>query len=169
MLRTAFKEWSSVCRAIGDGRQSLILRKGGIAESGGVFRPEHDRFWLYPTHHHQPDDKASSGNVIHLSHFVNVAAVSFVQSLDTALKLAGLHIWDEGTVRQRFAYRTPGLYVLTVRAYRCDPRDVPERPEYAGCKTWVELAESVSIEGAEPVLDDATFATVQAEIAQRLS
>jgi hypothetical protein len=32
---------------------ALILRKGGIAEDGGQFRPEHDRFLLYPTHFHE--------------------------------------------------------------------------------------------------------------------
>ena len=39
MLRIAFKEWAAVCRALASGRQSLIIRKGGIAEAGGVFAP----------------------------------------------------------------------------------------------------------------------------------
>ena len=28
----AFKEWAGVCAALAEGRQSLIVRKGGIAE-----------------------------------------------------------------------------------------------------------------------------------------
>ena len=33
----AFKEWLGVCEALGSGRQSLILRKGGVAEDGGEY------------------------------------------------------------------------------------------------------------------------------------
>jgi hypothetical protein len=35
---------------------------------------------------------------------------------------------------------------------------VIERPEYAGCKTWVMLDAPVNTEGAEPVLSDDEFA-----------
>ena len=31
MLRHAFKEWAVICKALAEGRQALILRKGGIA------------------------------------------------------------------------------------------------------------------------------------------
>ena len=49
-LRQAFKEWAVICRALAEGRQALILRKGGIAEPGPTFQPEHSHFWLYPTY-----------------------------------------------------------------------------------------------------------------------
>ena len=41
MLKYAFKEWAVVCRALTEGKQALILRKGGIAETGGRFQLEH--------------------------------------------------------------------------------------------------------------------------------
>jgi len=44
-----------ICDALAEGRQSLILRKGGIAEGPRGFVPEHDTFWLYPTHVHQAE------------------------------------------------------------------------------------------------------------------
>src|SRR6202030_431769 len=53
MLKHAFKEWAVICRALAEGRQTLILRKGGIAERGPVFEPEAPRCWLYPTWLHQ--------------------------------------------------------------------------------------------------------------------
>ncbi|HEX4591747.1 MAG TPA: DUF1802 family protein, partial [Gemmataceae bacterium] len=53
MLRIAFKEWAVICQALAEGRQALILRKGGIAETGGQFAPEHSRFWLYSTFAHE--------------------------------------------------------------------------------------------------------------------
>src|SRR6516164_4165918 len=56
MLRHALKEWAVICRALGEGRQAILLRKGGITESEGEFRLEHRRFWLYPTYLHQQQD-----------------------------------------------------------------------------------------------------------------
>ena len=49
----AFKEWDSIRAALVQGRQSILLRKGGIDENLGGFRPEHDSFWIYPTYVHQ--------------------------------------------------------------------------------------------------------------------
>src|SRR5580698_4694409 len=52
-LHTALKEWAIVCRPLEEGRQILLLRKGGIHESGGEFELEHRRFVLFPTYVHQ--------------------------------------------------------------------------------------------------------------------
>jgi hypothetical protein len=175
MLRIAFKEWAVICRALAEGRQALILRKGGIAEEGGRFRPEHDRFLLYPTFFHEqhrtgikPElllllaaaeaDKPPAGQ-LRLTHFAAVESVAHVTDLDRALALDRLHGWTADTVRQRFHYRTPGLYVLPVRVYRLpQPLEVVERPEYAGCKTWVELDATAATDGATAVMSGAAFA-----------
>jgi hypothetical protein len=181
-LRIAFKEWAVICHALATGRQALILRKGGIAEVGGTFRPEHDRFWLYPTFVHQQEvgvkpeavalmaevERPPAG-VLRLTHFAEVARVVEVRDLEAALRLDGLHLWSEATVQQRFAYRSPGLFVLPVRVWRATaPADVVERSEYAGCKTWVELDGELLTAGAIPVHDDAAFAKFQRELQLRL-
>ncbi len=49
----ALKEWAAVCQALAVGRQTILLRKGGIAEGPGGFRAEHDAFWLLPTYFHE--------------------------------------------------------------------------------------------------------------------
>src|SRR5439155_23393655 len=104
--------------------------------------------------------------MIRFTHFAEVAAVSHVTDLEKALALGELHGWTADVVRQRFHYRTPGLYVLVVRVYRLPrPVEVVERPEYAGCKTWVELDAAVATEGAKPVMSDAAFAEVMGKIA----
>ncbi|MGL6094953.1 MAG: DUF1802 family protein [Fimbriiglobus sp.] len=186
MLNIAFKEWAAVCHALGAGRQTLILRKGGIAEDGGAFRPEHPRFWLYPTFFHAqaaglvPDAVPLLGEsedadeplpgILRLTHFADVGTVRFVDSLETLLGLAGLHVWSADEVTKRFHYRTPGLYVLPVRVFAAAvPHDIPERPEYAGCKTWVHLTDAVRSTPSTAVLPDAAFAAATAEIAERLS
>ena len=55
MLQHAFKEWAVICKALAEGRQAIILRKGGIAEEGETFRLEHKQFWLFPTYLHQQE------------------------------------------------------------------------------------------------------------------
>jgi hypothetical protein len=176
-LRHAFKEWAVVCRALAGGRQALVLRKGGIAEDGGEFRVEHTRFWLYPTYVHQqqggvrPDaapllaeaeaDRPPAG-VVRLTHWAEVAGVYHLHDLAGALKLGGLHLWTPQTVASRFAYRSPGLYVLSVRVYRAAQAfELPETPYYAGCRSWVELERELPTEGSTPVLDDDAFADLR--------
>jgi len=176
MFSVAFKEWAVICSALAAGKQSLILRKGGIAEEGGVFRPEHSEFLLYPTYFHEhragvkPEflpllEEAEAAKppagTIRFAHFVRVAEVKHITSLEAALALDALHAWTPDVVKQRFNYRTPGLFVLGVRVFRlAEPVEVIERPEFAGCKTWVKLGTPVNTEGSTPVLSDDAFAEI---------
>ena len=184
MLKIAFKEWAAVCRALADGTQTVILRKGGIAEVGGEFKPEHSRFWLYPTHYHEQHRHGLKPEAMHFldaaersypatgtidfSHFVDMAEVFFVDSLDAALSLDPWHIWTPALVEQRFRYRTPGLYVLPVRVRAAKAATVPELPEYEGCKTWVTLDRELPDE-SESVLSDAEFESRLTAIRERLT
>src|SRR5919106_7063159 len=52
-LTVALKEWAVVCRALEEGRQMILLRKGGIYEAAGEFEVEHREFLLFPTYLHQ--------------------------------------------------------------------------------------------------------------------
>lgn len=167
MLSIAFKEWAVICMALAEGRQSVILRKGGISEDGGAFRPEHSEFLLYPTFFHEhrsgvkPEflplldaaeaDKPDVGT-IRFTHFVRVIDVRHITDLDAALALDSLHAWTPEVVRKRFEYRAPGLFVLDVTVFRLSTPEVrPERLEYAGCKTWVALDVGISTDDATPV------------------
>jgi hypothetical protein len=161
MSSVAFKEWAVVCRALAEGRQSVILRKGGIAESGGRFQPEHHEFLLYPTffHEHRDGVKAEflplleaaeadrpEPGTVRLTHFVRVTDVRHVTELSEALALDPLHVWTQAVVRKRFEYRTPGLFVLHVQTFALrEPRTLIEHPSYAGCKSWVPLIEPVPL------------------------
>jgi hypothetical protein len=172
-LRHAFKEWAVICRALGEGRQALVLRKGGVAEDGGTFRVEQTRFWLYPTYAHQQAgalslegqallsqveaDRTPPG-VVRLTHWAEVDGVFHLHNLVAALKLGELHLWTSETVQSRFAYRAPGLYALPLRVWRAPQAvELPETPHYAGCKSWVELERDLPTEGSTPVLDDGAF------------
>src|SRR2546427_10361594 len=52
----ALKEWAVVCRALEEGRQVLLLRKGGILEYRQGFEVKHDKFLMFPTFEHQSKD-----------------------------------------------------------------------------------------------------------------
>lgn len=52
----ALKEWAVVCRALEQGRQTVLLRKGGILEYRQGFEVKHDRFLMFPTFEHQSKD-----------------------------------------------------------------------------------------------------------------
>lgn len=169
-MNHAFKEWAVICQALAEGRQALLLRKGGIAETGGEFQLEHARFWLYPTYTHQQRDgirpealpllekveaEKPSAGILRLTHFAQVTGVYLVNDLVRALLLAHLHLWSDDTVRKRFAYREPGLFVMPVRVYRAaECHEIRELPAYEGCRSWVELERDLPIEGAVPVLAD---------------
>ena len=177
MLQQAFKEWAVVCAALARGRQALILRKGGIAEDRGEFTVEHRRFWLYPTYVHQQADgiteearlllheverQRPAAGVLALSHWAEVTGIYHVKDEMPALMLGHLHVWSEETVRKRFAYRAPGLYVLSVRVYRApQAHEIADTAEYQGCKSWVALDAPLSTDGSVPVLDDAAYHDVQ--------
>jgi hypothetical protein len=185
MLKHALKEWAVICRALAAGRQAILLRKGGIAEAGDGFRLEHRRFWLYPTYVHQQrtgiredalplleqaEAERPPVGVVRLTHFGEVSSgVYQVHDLAGALILSGLHLWSLETVRSRFAYRTPGLFVLPVRVYRAAQAfELPESPAYAGCRSWVELEKELPDEGT-PVLTDEAFRDVLRALDDRLN
>src|SRR3954454_16300490 len=52
-LQVALKEWATVCHALETGRQTVLLRKGGIYEAAGEFEVENREFLLFPTYLHQ--------------------------------------------------------------------------------------------------------------------
>ena len=180
----AFKEWAVVCASLGSGQQTIILRKGGIDEGRDGFRVSHGEFWLLPTRFHQdpaqliPEarplwEKTQSNQSPSGKFLVDLFAVvqSVCEVLDeTALdRLSGLHILSAETLQQRYHYRRPGLFVLTVRTYRVPAAyQVADSSYIAGCKSWVELPEQFSTAGATPVLDDATFAQRVRQIEDRL-
>jgi len=169
----AFKEWAVVCAALAAGRQSIILRKGGIHEGREGFRVQHSTFWLYPTNFHQQSQHLSddAGDFLtaaarqqpppgefHLSQLAIVEQVIRLEHEEVVQSLRGLHIWSDATVRERFQYRQPGLFLLLVRIFAHDtPHVVQETPEMAGCKSWVDLSHPMPTTELKPVLSETEF------------
>lgn len=170
-LTVALKEWATVCRAHEQGRQILLLRKGGIYESAGEFEVEHREFLFFPTYLHQnlnmlkPEAQAgfephnAEPAHVRLSAVGRVTDIIQVQSRAQMDALDAEHIWTAPLIDMRFNYRPENpLYLLLVRSYRLgSPVTVENTPAYAGCKSWVPLEQAVDTGGAAPVLSDADY------------
>lgn len=168
--RYAFKEWAVVCEALRTGRQSIILRKGGIHEGHEGFRVEHREFWLFPTEFHQQPDvitaearslltdvssRGQSANEVVIRDYVVVDEVLELRDESVLPRLSGLHIWSEQTLHARFHYKTPGLYALLVRVYSFSTEvRIPQSSHFAGCRSWIDLSVEIETATLEPVISE---------------
>lgn len=146
----AFKEWSLVCDAIAEGRQSVILRKGGIAEGRAGFQWDHSRFFLFPTYFHEQADKvklhteqpipAADGS-IPIRLYVETLKIGLLTDWEEIRRLDSFHIWSEETIRERFEWSDkPGISYAVIRPRLLVGDLVLENnPKYGGCRSWVDL------------------------------
>ena len=82
-----------------------------------------------------------------------------VRTLGALKALRSHHIWSDAVVEERFnRWARDGVHALIVRVFELpEPVVIPELESYAGCKSWISLAEQVPLAGARPVLGDAEF------------
>jgi hypothetical protein len=168
----ALKEWAISCEALKSGRQTLLLRKGGIREEDGRFQVRDPEFFLLPTYEHQtgrllqPDLAArlakmplASPGGISIDAYAVVDTVSVVEDESRLPRLAGEHIWNDRYVRLRLEFNPyDPLYTILLRVYLLPgPFVLPMRAEYVGCKSWVTLDRTLSTAGATPAIPDDLF------------
>lgn len=150
MGSVGFKEWALVCEALGHGEQSILLRKGGIAEGRNGFAFQHREFFLFPTFFHEQVEKvrgakrefpSARAGEIEIKYFARLESTRVITSWDEAVALESLHVLTPDVVRERFDYsEAPGIHVAFVRVYRLEPRWIfPDAPRYGGCRSWVGL------------------------------
>ncbi len=174
-----------VCRALEEGRQSVLLRKGGIIEETRDFSLVERRFLLFPTFEHQELDSVQepyrewftetlaqrpAPDVVRISSWAEVTDLFLTHDLDAVLALGDLYAWSPDYVRMRMGYkpRKP-LNVVLVRTWRLpEPADVPVLEHFAGCKSWVPLTGGVPLDGSVPALDDGEHAARVARVARAL-
>jgi len=150
-MSVAFKEWALVCEALGDGRQSLILRKGGIAEGRGGFAFQHDEFFLFPTWFHEQLPKTTlpahtvlpeqKENEIEIRYAATIIWSRLLTNPEHVLGLREFHVLHESVVQDRFCYDgMQGLFVAFVRVFRLEPACVfPMEKKFGGCRSWVNI------------------------------
>jgi hypothetical protein len=164
IMMAALKEWAIVCKALEEGRQVLLLRKGGILEYKQGFEIKHNKFLLFPTFEHQskeyiqPDyidnidiilqyqltnhyhPTANSGRN-KLTLYAKVIDVKEVNDKSLIRKLEKYHIWNDRYINLRMDYNPKKpISVLLLRVYKMNnPLEVDIRPEWAGCRSWISV------------------------------
>jgi hypothetical protein len=169
-MTAALKEWSAAVHALLDGRQTVLLRKGGIHEKR--FAVEASRFLLFPTVAHSHTERVrpehrdllapaaadSTDEALVLRAGAKVVAAVEVNRPEAIEDIEPLHIWTADSVRaERIDFRPKHrLTVLVVQASPLgEPVELARAPEYAGCKSWVPLP--VDPAWADPVHDEAAL------------
>lgn len=172
----ALKEWAVAVNALEQGKTIMLLRKGGIQEQGGRFQVANNQILLYPTYEHQqpfllrheyaeqvtPVTSGWHPETIRIGSWAEITDIMPVSDEAIVRLLLPFHVWNEQFISDRLKWqpRQP-LYVLLLRTYKlAQIHLIPYRSEYGGCKSWIDLAEPISIEGVEPVLDDVAYTQV---------
>lgn len=167
------KEWSVAVDALERGKTIMLLRKGGIKEEGNRFKVTYNQILLYPTYEHQQPNllkaeyasqvtPVTSGwhpEMVRISSWAEITDILMVSDETAVAKLLPFHIWNEQFVSDRLRWKPrQSLFILLLRTYRLPHAQlISYRTEYGGCRSWIDLAETISLGGIVPVLDDTTY------------
>lgn len=184
----ALKEWAIAVKALEQGQTILLLRKGGIREEGGNFTVEHRQVLLYPTLEHQDSNLLKSDyttqaqtitaehhcDQIKMSSWANITHIFSlkVPIADSILsQLYPLHIWTTEWVNERLNYKpNQPLYILLLRTYLLPQvLSIPYDSSYKGCRSWIDLKQSISLENSSAVFSDSQYEQQVNQIQQILA
>jgi len=164
----SLKEWATVVKALENGDQTVILRKGGILETSSGFNMESKKFLLFPTFEHQefshikPQFQDYLKNVKEnipkeghnkLSSYAEVIEDVEVSSVDKINELTPFHIWSDSYIVERINWMPEKpMRAVLLRVYKIPEFDIPLKPEYEGCKSWIDI--NADTETGTSVLSD---------------
>lgn len=175
------KEWAISCKALDEGRQIFIARKGGIAEEEGEFVVQDKEFFLYPVYLHQTKDlikpayhlnfdltasQEPTDKKIHIRNFAKVTDSWKITNFEILKKLEPEHIWNDTLLKQRFEWGNElGLTIVVLRVYHLlEEITISMKKEYGGCSSWVEVNTKKKIPQMMPVLSEREFAERRASL-----
>jgi len=177
-LTMALKEWAVAIRALREGRQVMLLRKGGIREAEGEFVVEARDVLLFPTFEHQieqagtlqpcygawredEEKRRPKGEQVRIEAWARITDILRVEPerFPKLFTFPSQHIYGDAFLR----FRTENdihkpLYAIFLRAYDlAEPITLPMEPDYYGCRSWITLTDEVSLAGATPALSRHTY------------
>jgi hypothetical protein len=171
LLRHALKEWAVAVEALERGETALVVRKGGIREK--TFAVPKTRFLFFKSYEHQKADQLKPAYHDLLRSipqrrddepviFTSFAEVYRAYEVSEAEELEALdphHIWTHEYAESRLKWRPKKpLTILVLRTYLLPkPIVLDYRDSYGGCKSWIELEESVPTAGSRPALEEPSF------------
>ena len=159
-MMLALKEWSIICKALEDGNQTILLRKGGILEYKKGFEISQKSFMLYPTLEHQGAEylqpkylqtydlilganksEEIQSNTNTLRSIARIEAIQEFYDHEVLPELEKYHIWNEKYVNMRMNYNPKKpMNALLLRVYKLpQPITIDVNPEWSGCKSWINI------------------------------
>ncbi|BCU76063.1 DUF1802 family protein [Luteolibacter sp. LG18] len=180
-----FKEWQVVCDALASGRQTVILRKGGIHEGRAGFSFAHESFFLFPTRFHaqgnhvtegaaEPMPEWQPGDTVRITHHAKALWARTLTDWNQVDALTPYHIYAPELVRERFDWEGKGMtsgsihVALLQVSQLAEPWEFPYAGKYGGCRSWVNLpAPPENWEKAStPVIDSSTMSHIDMTLGQ---
>jgi hypothetical protein len=185
MTISALKEWAIVCKELEEGRQTILLRKGGIMERKHGFELRHNDFYMFPTYEHQSRDLLQEEYVDKFESILQDKPLDDRNTIDLYAKvifitetfsrkilhdLRDFHIWNEKYINARMDYNPEKpLSIILLRIHRLNKAlNVALSPQQAGCRSWIDF-ESLSTENSQdnigkPVLSNDIFQERQSQL-----
>ena len=177
----ALKEWAVVVKALEEGKQCILFRKGGILDAG--FSVESPEFLLFPTFEHQTKDylkedyKAKFDELlanrradkVTITSAAKVVASKETSSKETLRKLTKYHVYNDDFIDYRMQWnQDKPMSVLFVQTYNLtSPLTIDILPEYAGCRSWIKVNANANF--GKPSLQDKEFNELKQEIERLIS
>lgn len=184
-MSTTFKEWQVICDALAAGRQSIILRKGGIHEGRSGFSFAHDSFYLFPTKFHAqadhvressfiPDSEWKEGEELQITHHAKALFAVTLTNWEKVSALAPYHIYTDKTLKERFDWEGKGMasgsiHVAFIRVSKLlNPITLTYSKSFGGCRSWLEIPgiPETLADAAHPVIGESDFEKLTLEIAE---
>ena len=149
------KEWATVVKALEYGKQTVILRKGGILETASGFRVESKKFLLFPTWEHQEakhvkpeyydflnetlNQKPKQGYNI-ITSLAEILDEKDILSKEIVNRLSSFHVWSDEYIDERINWMPEKpIKAAFLRTYKIPEIEISLKPEFEGCKSWIEL------------------------------
>ncbi len=181
--RAAVKEWSGVIDALGQGRQTVLVRKT---------LPPSDTFFLYPTFTYcnvyesnpqsfneklkvefqesalrsgqQTRVRAQSACLVDFGYFAKIEKVIEVTDWSVLAALSPFYIWTEKHVLEYANQAKNSCYVWIIRVYKLNKPIEIGRISQGGPPSVYHHHEPLSVENAFAVLSDSVFNNTKKEI-----
>jgi hypothetical protein len=153
--KTALKEWAPAVKALFNGDQTVVLRKGGIKDP--IFKTKAPSFLLFPTAFHtdasllKPEFQAKyqaeceidpkKQKYLQFDCIAEVTGQWKTTDPEILTVLDPLHIYSPNFLEARLRWKpTQPLTVLELRAYKlAKPLVIATREEFWGCFSWVDF------------------------------
>ena len=164
----ALKEWATVVKALEEGKQTVILRKGGILETASGFNIETKKFFLFPTWEHQETKhvkpefhdflkevltKKPDGDFNRITSYAEILFEKDIESNEVINNLSSFHVWSDSYIQERRSWMPEKpMKAVFLKIVKIKKFDLPLEPEFQGCKSWIEL--NSNFEEGHSVLED---------------